>query len=70
MIETTPRKNKNYKYKAEEFSKKMKNLVYKYSKRDGAILISNDDEINKFIDLLSEEAKKILDDLQEDDNDF
>lgn len=58
------------KYKAEEFSKRMKDLVDKYNNRDGQILISNDDVINEFIDSLSDEAKKILDDLQKDANEF
>lgn len=58
------------KYKAEEFSKRMKDLVDKYNNRDGQILISNDDIINKFIDSLSDEAKKILDDLQKDADEF
>lgn len=58
------------KYKAEEFSKRMKDLVDKYNNRDGQILISNDDIINEFIDSLSDEAKKILDDLQKDADEF
>lgn len=58
------------KYKAEEFSKRMKVLVDKYNNRDGQILISNDDVINEFIDSLSDEAKKILDDLQKDADEF
>lgn len=58
------------KYKAEEFSKRMKGLVDKYNNRDGQILISNDDVINEFIDSLSDEAKKILDDLQKDADEF
>ena len=58
------------KYKADEFSKRMKDLVDKYNNRDGTILISNDDVINEFIDSLSEEAQKILDDLQKDVNTF
>lgn len=58
------------KYKAEEFSKRMKDLVDKYNSRDGQILISNDDIINEFIDSLSDEAKKILDDLQKDADEF
>lgn len=58
------------KYKAEEFSKRMKDLVDKYNNRDGQILISNDDVINEFIDSLSDEAKKILDDLQKDADEF
>ncbi len=58
------------KYKAEEFSKRMKALVEKYNNRDGQILVSNDDVINEFIDSLSEEAQKILDDLQKDADEF
>lgn len=58
------------KYKAEEFSKRMKDLVDKYNNRDGQILISNDDVINEFIDSLSDEANKILDDLQKDADEF
>lgn len=58
------------KYKAEEFSKRMKDLVDKYNNRDGQILISNDDIINEFIDSLSDETKKILDDLQKDADEF
>lgn len=58
------------KYKAEKFSKRMKDLVDKYNNRDGQILISNDDIINEFIDSLSDEAKKILDDLQKDADEF
>lgn len=48
----------------------MKDLVDKYNNRDGQILISNDDVINEFIDSLSDEAKKILDDLQKDADEF
>lgn len=58
------------KYKAEEFSKRMRNLVDKYNKRDGEILVSNDDVINDFIDSLSEEAQKILEDLKKDADEF
>lgn len=58
------------KYKAEEFSKRMKDLVDRYNKRDGTILVSNDDVINEFMDSLSEEARKILDDLQKDSEEF
>ena len=58
------------KFKAEEFSKRMKTLVDKYNNRDGQILVSNDDVINEFIDSLSDEAKKILDDLQKDADEF
>lgn len=58
------------KYKAEEFSKRMKNLVDKYNNRDASILVSNEDVINDFIDSLSEEAKKILEDLQKDADEF
>lgn len=64
------RYSKTNKYKAEEFSKRMKELVEKYNNRDGQILISNDDVINEFIDSLSEEAQKILDDLQKDADEF
>lgn len=58
------------KYKAEEFSKRMKKLVDKYNNRDGEILVSNDDVINDFIDSLSEEAQKILEDLKKDSDEF
>lgn len=58
------------KYKAEEFSRRMKDLVKKYNDRDGQILVSNDDVINEFIDSLSEEAQKILEDLQKDAEEF
>ena len=58
------------KYKAEEFSKRMKRLVNKYNNRDGEILVSNDDVINDFIDSLSEEAQKILEDLKKDSDEF
>ncbi len=58
------------KYKAEEFSKRMKDLVDKYNNRDGQIFILNDDVINEFIDSLSDEAKKILDDLQKNADEF
>ena len=64
------RYSKTNKYKAEEFSKRMKELVEKYNNRDGQILISNDDVINEFIDSLSEEAQKIFDDLQKDADEF
>jgi type I restriction enzyme R subunit len=64
------RYSKTNKHKAEEFSKRMKELVDKYNKRDGEILVSNDDVINEFIDSLSEEAQKILEDLQNDANQF
>ncbi len=74
LLELLRRAIKKYgkvnKYKADEFSKRMKDLVDKYNKRDGTILISNDDVINEFIDSLSEEAQKILDDLQKDANTF
>ncbi len=74
LLELLRRTIKKYgkvnKYKADEFSKRMKDLVDKYNKRDGTILISNDDVINEFIDSLSEEAQKILDDLQKDANTF
>lgn len=66
-IEQYSRTNK---YKAEEFSKRMKNLVDKYNNRDGQILVSNDDVINEFIDSLSEEAQKILEDLKKDAEEF
>lgn len=58
------------KYKSEEFSKRMKRLVDKYNNRDGEILVSNDDVINDFIDSLSEEAQKILEDLKKDSDEF
>ncbi len=58
------------KYKAEEFSKRMKKVVDKYNNRDGEILVSNDDVINDFIDSLSEEAQKILEDLKKDSDEF
>ena len=58
------------KYKAEEFSKRMRSLVDKYNKRDSEILISNDDVINDFIDSLSMEAQKILEDLKKDAEEF
>ena len=34
-------------YKAEIFSKRMKDLVNRYNNRDGQILVSNDDVINE-----------------------
>lgn len=58
------------KLKAEEFSKRMKTVVDKYNNRDGTILVSNDDVINEFIESLSEEAKKILEDLKRDSEEF
>jgi type I restriction enzyme R subunit len=58
------------KFKAEEFSKRMKDLVDRYNNRDGQILVSNDDVINEFIDSLSGEAQKILEDLQKDADEF
>lgn len=64
------RYSKTNKFKAEEFSKRMKDLVERYNKRDGQILVSNDDVINEFIDSLSDEAQRILDDLQKDANEF
>ena len=62
--------SKTNKYKAEEFSKRMKQLVDKYNNRDATILISNDDVINEFMDSLSKEAQKILEDLQKDSEEF
>lgn len=74
LLEMLRRAIKKYsmtnKYKAEEFSKKMKELVEKYNNRDGQIMVSNDDVINEFIDSLSEEAQKILEDLQKDADEF
>lgn len=74
LLELLRRAIKKYsrtnKYKAEIFSKKMKDLVDRYNKRDGEILVSNDDVINEFIDSLSEEAKKILEELQKDSEEF
>lgn len=64
------RYSKTNKFKAEEFSKRMKDLVDRYNKRDGQIMVSNDDVINEFIDSLSEEAQKILDDLKKDADEF
>ena len=58
------------KLKAEEFSKRMKIVVDKYNNRDASILVSNDDVINEFIDSLSEEARKILEDLKKDSEEF
>lgn len=58
------------KLKAEEFSKRMKIVVDKYNNRDTSILVSNDDVINEFIDSLSEEARKILEDLKKDSEEF
>jgi len=60
------RYSRTNKYKAEAFSKRMKDLVDKYNNRDGQILVSNDDVINEFIDSLSGEAQRILEDLQKD----
>ena len=48
----------------------MKELVNRYNNRDGSIMVSNDDVINEFIDSLSEEARKILEDLQKDAETF
>ena len=56
--------------KAIEFSKRMKSVVDKYNNRDAQILVSNDDVINDFIDGLTEEAKKILADIEKDANEF
>ena len=74
LLELLRKAIKNYsktnKYKAEEFSKRMRDLVDKYNNRDGQILVSNDDVINEFIDSLSEEAQKILEDLKDDANEF
>lgn len=74
LLELLRKAIKNYsrtnKYKAEEFSKRMKELVEKYNNRDGQIMVSNDDVINEFIDSLSEEAHKILEDLQKDADEF
>ena len=74
LLELLRKAIKNYsqtnKFKAEEFSKRMKDLVGRYNNRDGQILVSNDDVINEFIDSLSEEAQKILDDLQKDADEF
>lgn len=70
LRKTIKKYSRTNKYKAEEFSKRMKDLVDKYNNRDGQILISNDDVINEFIDSLSDEAKKILDDLQKDADEF
>lgn len=64
------RYSKTNKFKAEEFSKRMKELVNRYNNRDGSIMVSNDDVINEFIDSLSEEARKILEDLQKDAETF
>lgn len=62
--------NKTNQVKAIEFSKRMKILVDKYNNRDATILVSNDEVINEFIDVLSEEARKILEDIQKDANEF
>jgi len=62
--------SKTNKLKADEFSKRMKSLVDKYNNRDTTILISNDDVVNEFIDGITEEARKILDDLCNDANEF
>ena len=62
--------NKTNQVKAIEFSKRMKTLVDKYNNRDATILVSNDEVINEFIDVLSEEARKILEDIQKDANEF
>lgn len=56
--------------KAVEFSKRMRAVVDKYNNRDATILVSNDDVINDFIDGLSEEARKILADIEKDANEF
>ena len=56
--------------KAIEFSKRMKSVVDKYNNRDTQILVSNDEVINDFIDGLTEEAKKILSDIEKDANEF
>lgn len=61
---------KTNKFKAEEFSQKMKRIVEKYNNRDSSILITNDEVINDFINGLSEEAKKLLADIQADANEF
>ena len=62
--------SKTNQVKAIEFSKRMKTLVDKYNNRDATILVSNDEVINEFIDGLSEEARKILEDIQKDANEF
>ena len=56
--------------KAIEFSEKMKNIVNKYNNRDANVLVSNDAVINDFIDGLSEEAKRILEEIEKDANEF
>lgn len=56
--------------KAIEFSKRMKTIVDKYNNRDAQILVSNDDVINDFIDGLTDEANKILEDIEKDANEF
>ena len=56
--------------KAVEFSKRMKIVVDRYNNRDAKILVSNDDVIDDFIDGLTEEAKKILLDIQKDAEEF
>ena len=70
LRKTIKKYSRTNKYKADEFSKRMKELVSKYNSRDGQILISNDDVINEFIDSLSEEAEKILNDLHKDADEF
>lgn len=61
---------KTNKMKAKEFSVRMKELVDKYNDRDAKLLVSNEDVISDFIDQLSDEARKILEDLQKDANEF
>lgn len=54
------------KIKALEFSEKIKKLVDKYNNRDAQILVSSEDVINDFMNNLSDEAERILKDIQKD----
>ena len=62
--------SKTNKLKADEFSKRMRALVDRYNDRDMSILVSSDDVVDDFIDGITEEAKRILDDLTKDANEF
>lgn len=61
---------KTNKLKSIEFSKRMKAIVDDYNNRDGKILVSDEDVVNDFIDELSEQAKKLLAELEADASSF
>ncbi len=48
----------------------MKKLVDKYNNRDATLMGADDDVVNDFIDNLSEEAKKITEEIEKNANEF